>query len=140
MMPASEERGFDRRRVVYLARVFSFVRRHQAWLWLSLVLLLVHAATRLAQPWLVKVAIDEHLTASGAGDAFSGLVAAFAGVAVLEWFCRHFQLRALERAGQGALLDLRKAVFAHLQKLPLGYFDRTPVGRLVGRATTAVES
>ena len=141
MMPRSQDQvGFDRRRVVYLARVFSFVRRHQHWLWLSLLLLLVHAATRLAQPWLVKVAIDEHLTADGAGDSFSTLVLAFAGVAVLEWFCRHYQLRALELAGQGALLDLRKAVFAHLQRLPLGYFDRTPVGRLVGRATTDVES
>ena len=59
MMPRSQDQvGFDRRRVVYLARVFSFVRRHQHWLWLSLLLLLVHAATRLAQPWLVKVAID----------------------------------------------------------------------------------
>lgn len=141
MMPRSQDQvGFDRRRVVYLARVFSFVRRHQHWLWLSLLLLLVHAATRLAQPWLVKVAIDEHLTTEGAGDSFTTLVLAFAGVAVLEWFCRHYQLRALERAGQGALLDLRKAVFAHLQRLPLGYFDRTPVGRLVGRATTDVES
>jgi ATP-binding cassette subfamily B multidrug efflux pump len=141
MMPRpQEERGFDRRRVVYLARVFSFVRRHQVWLWLSLLLLLVHAATRLAQPWLVKVAIDEHLTVSGAGTGFPILVGGFAVVAVLEWFCRHYQLRALERAGQGALLDLRRAVFAHLQKLPLGFFDRTPVGRLVGRATTDVES
>lgn len=129
----------DPRRVLYLRRVWSFVRPHQRWLWLSFGLLLVSSATRLLNPWLVKTAIDEHLV-GGVLDGFFVLVAAIFGVGVLEWCCRHVQMRALERAGQDALLDLRRAVFAHLQRLPMRFFDRTPVGRLVGRATTDVES
>src|SRR5690606_26365971 len=61
-------------------------------------------------------------------------------VALVDWACRHAQMRSLERSGQDALLDLRRAVFAHLQRLPTAFFDRTPVGRLVGRATTDVEA
>jgi ATP-binding cassette subfamily B protein len=140
MRPAEDAApAVDPRRVLYLARVWSFVRPHQRWLWLSFALLLVSAAARLLQPFLVKIAIDEHLIA-GALDGFWPLLLGLLGIAVLEWVCRHVQLRALERAGQDALIDLRRAVFAHLQRLPMRFFDATPVGRLVGRATTDVES
>ena len=42
--------------------------------------------------------------------------------------------------GQKAMYDLRSAIFSHIQKLPVKFFDKNPVGRLVTRVTTDVES
>jgi ABC-type multidrug transport system fused ATPase/permease subunit len=46
----------------------------------------------------------------------------------------------MSRTGQAAMRDLRRAVFAHIQRLHLGFFDTMPVGRLVTRATNDVEN
>ena len=46
----------------------------------------------------------------------------------------------MSRTGQAAMRDLRSDVFAHIQRLHLGFFDRYPVGRLVTRATNDVEN
>src|SRR4029434_7360970 len=51
-------------------------------------------------------------------------------------FC-HYYLSML--VAQRCLADLRVAVFSHVQKLPMSYFDRNPVGRLVTRMTTDVD-
>ncbi len=131
--------GARERRRGSFAQVWSVVRPHQRFLWLSLALLLVNAAARLAQPWLVKTAIDQNLV-GGSLDGFYRIIGALAGIAVVEWFARRYQMLALERAGQDALLGLRRRVFSHLQRLPMSFFDRTPTGRLVGRATTDVEA
>jgi ABC-type multidrug transport system fused ATPase/permease subunit len=50
------------------------------------------------------------------------------------------QVFLLERTGQSVVFDLRNAVFAHLQRLPSSFFDRSPVGRLMTRVTTDVEA
>ncbi len=105
----------------------------------SLTLLLVHSGCRLAQPWLIMVAIDEHLLGADIAG-FWPLLWTFLGIAALEMVARYLQQISLEVAGQRALLRLRRDVFAHLQTLPTRFFDRTPVGRLVGRVTTDIES
>ncbi|MCZ6859056.1 MAG: ABC transporter transmembrane domain-containing protein, partial [Alphaproteobacteria bacterium] len=64
----------------------------------------------------------------------------YLAVAGLEALLRRWQLIALETAGQGSLFDLRLKVFRHLQRLPARFFDRTPIGRLVGRVTTDIEA
>ena len=143
-MTVVEHPGATRRRTDVptwhlVARLWAIVRPHQRWLWVSFALLLVHAGTRLLQPWLVKTALDEHLIDDRL-DGFWWLATGYFAVAVVEWAARRGQLLCLERTGQNALLDLREQVFAHLQRLPMRYLDRTPVGRLVGRATTDVES
>lgn len=117
----------------------EIVRPQRTLLRWSLWWLIVNAGCRLAQPWLVMIAIDEHLT-PGRLEGFWLLVAAFAGVAVLEMIARYLQQTSLERAGQGALLELRCSVFAHVQRLPVRFFDRTPTGKLVGRITTDIEA
>jgi ATP-binding cassette subfamily B protein len=90
-------------------------------------------------PWLVKVAIDEHL-ALGDLEGYYPLLLAFLGVGIANGVLRRAQHIAMETGGQNALLDLRLAVFRHLQQLPASFFDRTSTGRLVGRVTTDVEA
>ncbi len=120
-------------------RLRGVMARQKGWIGLSFVLLLLASGCRLAQPWILMRAIDRHLIGAEAGG-FGALMAAFAGVAVVEMGARWLQQLALETAGQRALLQLRRQVFAHLQRLPAAFFDRTPIGRLVGRVTTDVEA
>lgn len=120
-------------------RLLPFVRPYRRLIGVSLALLLAGSAAGLATTWILKLAIDDHL---GTGD-FSGfgiLVGAFALLALVELVAKGFQLWTVDVAGQNALLDLRSAVFRHLQRLSSSFYDRTPIGRLVGRVTTDVEA
>src|SRR5260370_21283001 len=46
----------------------------------------------------------------------------------------------MQRVGQQTMYDMRGEIFGHLQRLPMSYFDRNPVGRLVTRVTTDVDA
>ena len=122
-----------------LRRLWPFVRPHAHLLWIGLACLLLLSACRLAMPWLVKVAIDDHL-ALGDLEGYFPLLLAFLGVGLANGVLRRAQHIAMETGGQNALLDLRLAIFRHLQQLPASFFDRTSTGRLVGRVTTDVEA
>lgn len=128
--------AFDARLV---RRLWVFVRPQRRRLLLGFALLLATMACRLALPYLVKVAIDDHFTPQVA-EGFWILVALFVAVAVAEAAARRWQMLAVERAGQDALYDMRASLFRHLQGLPSRFFDRTPTGKLVGRVTTDVEA
>lgn len=105
----------------------------------SVALMLVVTGAALAQPFLWKILIDDHLVPRRAGGlALPAL--AFAGVAVIELLARFGQMYAMERTGQNVILALRGRIFAHLQGLDSAFFDRNPVGRLMTRVTTDVEA
>ena len=46
----------------------------------------------------------------------------------------------MQWVGQEIMYDLRREIFEHLQRLPISFFDRSPVGRLVTRVTTDVDA
>jgi ATP-binding cassette subfamily B protein len=91
------------------------------------------------QPYLVKEVIDGFIVARRT-EGLALPVALFLTTLILDFVLGFFQIYFLERTGQNVVFDLRNAVFAHLQRLPSSFFDRTPVGRLMTRVTTDVES
>jgi len=133
----------DSKGVVYDAhlvrRLWQYVAPHQRWLWISLALLLFGAAVGLLQPWLLKLAIDRFI-APGNMDGYGWILCGVAGAALFELSARAVQSITLEIAGQNALLDLRQAVFRHLQQLSARFYDKTPTGKLIGRVTTDIEA
>jgi ATP-binding cassette subfamily B protein len=62
------------------------------------------------------------------------------GVVLGSFLIQYAQIRVMQRIGQEVMYDLRKEIFTHLQRLPLSFHDRTPVGQLVTRATTDVDA
>ena len=120
-------------------RLWGWVRPYRGLVALTLLLLAAVAAAQLAQPYLLKLAIDGYIVQRNA----SGLllpVGLFLGALVAEFVLGFLQLYVLEKTGQNVVFDLRQAVFAHLQRLPSTFFDRHPVGRLMTRLTSDVES
>lgn len=122
-----------------IRRLWGYVRPYRGLVMLSLLLLLAVSAAQLVQPYLIKVAIDEHIL----GDSREGLgmlAVVFLSALAAEFLLRFAQLYVLERTGQNVVYDLRVEVFSHLHRLPSSFFDRNPVGRLMTRTTTDVEA
>lgn len=125
------------RDVSLLRRLLPFVKPHAGLFTASLLLMPLAAIGGLLQPYLLKRAIDAMLADDAAGLRF--VVIAFAGVLGFEFVTRFAQTYVLQLTGQRATADLRAALFAHVQKLRIAYFDRTPVGRIVTRLTNDVD-
>ena len=120
-------------------RLWPFVKPHRRMIGVSLALLLTGSAAGLATTWLLKIAIDQHV-ARGDFEGLWLIVVGFAALATVELVAKGRQTWTVDVAGQNALLDLRMAVFTHLQRLSSSFYDKTPIGRLVGRVTTDVEA
>lgn len=122
-----------------LHRLWRYVRPYRKQFVLSLVCLPVTSAFLLAQPYILKLAVDGYITHNDSqGLAVAGLM--FAGALLGEFLFFYWQYRATMSVAQQSLADLRADLFAHLQELPSSFFDRNPVGRLVTRLTTDVDA
>jgi ATP-binding cassette subfamily B multidrug efflux pump len=122
-----------------LRRLLGYLRPHLGAVAAAFVLIVAQAGIDLVGPYLTKVAIDRHIAT---GDA-SGL-ARVAGLYLLAlaaaFVVRFGQNTIMQMAGQRIMQDMRREIFAHLQRLHVGHFDRNPVGRLMTRVTTDVDA
>ncbi|BDV41234.1 xenobiotic ABC transporter ATP-binding protein [Geotalea uraniireducens] len=128
-------KAYDRQ---LMKRFVGYVRPY--W-WLAattLLLLPLAAAARLAQPWLLKVAIDGHIV-TGKLAGLPLVAAGFLALIVSDSLLTFLQSWLLQYLGQKVMFDLRLELFTHLQRLPVAFFDRVPTGSLVTRVTSDVE-
>jgi ATP-binding cassette subfamily B protein len=122
-----------------LRRLWRYVRPYRAQFMLSLICLPLTSAFLLAQPYILKLAVDQFIAHHDTqGLAKTGLL--FLGALVGEFVFFYLQYHATMSVAQHSLSDLRIELFNHLQKLPASFFDRNPVGRLVTRLTTDVDA
>ena len=120
-------------------RLWEYARPYKGTIFLSTGLLLITSLLGLAQPYLIKVAIDNHI-AAGVYDGLIIIVILFVALLLTEFTLKYFQGYLVQRTGQRAMFDLRLKLFSHIQRLPLKFFDATPVGRVMTRLTNDVEN
>lgn len=121
--------------------MLRFIRYVHPYRWLALaalVLLPLSAAARLAQPLVLKAAIDNHIV-TGRLEGLPLVAAGFLLLIVAESLITFLEVWLLQYLGQRVMLDLRLELFAHVQRLPVSFFDRTATGGLVTRLTSDVE-
>lgn len=127
---------YDRR---LAGRLFGYVRPYRGLMLAAVGLLLVDGLLQLVGPWLTKVVIDDAIPT---GDL--GLVTQAALIFLVSLFvqfgAQYGETVLTALLGQRVMHDLRRDLFAHLQRLPIPFFDRNPVGRLVTRVTSDVEA
>lgn len=124
-------RVFDPR---ILARIWAFVRPYRRQVWMSVAAVLVFTATQLAIPLIIRSAIDDGLAQGAAGrGALIQAVALFVAVIGVNAVASLIQERTVGRAAENVLFDIRRAMFAHLQHVSMGFMDKTEVGRLMSR-------
>ncbi len=101
--------------------------------------LIVGTIAALAPAPLAKAAIDDGIS-TGDERALTVIVILFLFSALLVWVGTYFQTYLTGWVGQRALQDLRRQIFAHLQEMPIGFYERRPAGVLISRMTNDVEA
>lgn len=131
-----------------MKRLLEYMRPYKWRVIFALALVAVVTPLELAPPALFGKAIDKYLV-PGAGhhvslhDARHGLVlisAIWLLVIAFDFLAQYIQIRIMQRVGQQTMYDMRAEIFGRLQRLPMSYFDRNPVGRLMTRVTTDVDA
>ncbi|HEY5219693.1 MAG TPA: ABC transporter ATP-binding protein [Gemmatimonadaceae bacterium] len=122
-----------------MRRLLRYVRPYGWLVLVSLVLLMVDGLVQLVGPILTQRVIDVALPAHDTALAMHAALL-FAGSLVVGFVVQFGDTMLTSLLGQRVMRDLRNDIFAHLQRLPIRFFDRTPVGRLVTRTTADVES
>jgi ATP-binding cassette, subfamily B, multidrug efflux pump len=131
-----------------LRRLLEYLRPYRSRVVLALALVAIVTPLELAPPKLFQVAIDRYLVPAMHRDlavhlAWHGILlisGVFLFVLIFDFLAQYIQIRIMQRVGQQTMYDMRRAIFAHIQRLPMSYFDRNPVGRLVTRVTTDVDA
>src|SRR5512133_1911616 len=121
-----------------LARFARYVRPYRTSIAAVMLILPLVAACRLAQPWIIKLAIDGHIT-TGRMAGLETIALAFTGILLLESLLSFLEVFLLQSVGQRVMADMRAELFRHAMTLPVTWFDRVPVGSAVTRLTSDVE-
>ena len=115
-----------------MRRLWAFTRPHLRLVLATCALFPAVALLELAQPYLVKIAIDDHIL-RGDWQGLGGVAVLFLGVLIALYGLRAAQAYLTQLTGQRVIHDLRAALFAHLQHQDARFYDRSPVGRLMTR-------
>jgi len=137
------ERGslFLRRRS--RALLVDLLRPYGPFLWVLVLAVIIENAARLSLPWLVHRGIDygvPPLLAGESGRVLYQTVALMLAAVVIQTGSRLFFLRQSGRVGQSVLLELRRRVFRHFQRLDVAFHDRYTTGRVVSRLTNDTDA
>lgn len=128
-------KAYDR---ALMARFARYLRPYLRLVLVTLCLLPVTTAAKLAQPYLIKLAIDNHIV-TGRMEGITELAAIFLLLILGESLLSFAEVWLLQYLGQRVMQDIRLELFTHVQRLSPRFFDRTPTGSLVTRLTSDVE-
>ena len=131
-----------------MKRLLEYMRPYRWRVFLALAMVAVVTPLELAPPYLFRQAIDKYLvpgvnralTESLAWRGILLISAIYFAVLLFDFLAQYVQIRIMQRVGQQTMYDMRKQIFTHLQRLPMTYYDRNPVGRLMTRVTTDVDA
>ncbi len=106
---------------------------------LAIFLLVSAAGLQIIGPWLIQMALDDAIP-TGDGELLATLAIAYLVATVGTFGFQYAQALVTTWLGQQVMYDLRTEIFRRLQELDLQFYDRNPVGRLMTRITSDVES
>jgi len=131
-----------------MRRLLGYMKPYRWSVVVALGMVAIVTPLELAPPMFFLYAIDHYfvpamnhqIPESAAWRGVGWLSLIFLFVLAADFLAQYVQIRIMQRVGQNTMYDMRTGIFAHLQKLPMSYFDRNPVGRLVTRVTTDVDA
>ena len=128
------DKGYDPK----VARgLMQFLKPYSARFLFALLLMVLVTSAAVSGPYFVKLAIDDGITANDP-IALRNIVLTYLVVSVLQLSLNYWRIRIMSRVGQHVLFDVRTAMFAHLQKLSLSFYNRYSVGRVITRVINDV--
>ena len=121
-----------------LRRFARYVAPYRLSIMIVVLILPLVAACRLAQPWIIKLAIDGHIT-TGKLAGLEQIALGFLGILLVESLLSFLEVYLLQSVGQRVMSDMRAELYRHVMHLPVSWFDRVPTGSAVTRLTSDVE-
>ncbi|MDQ0245806.1 ATP-binding cassette subfamily B protein [Bacillus fengqiuensis] len=124
-----------------LKRLLEFAKPYRRSFFVAFLLLLAATAADLAGPILIKVFIDDYLTPKKLdAPPLILLGTAYLGLHILKVVVQYFQHVKFNEIALHIIQDIRVDIFSKVQKMPMKYFDETPVGSIVSRVTNDTET
>lgn len=121
----------------HLKRAFVYVKRNRILMAVALLLSAIGAVVALLGPKITQKALDEAVPQKDI-PALLWLALAFFGVNAISVVLTVIRSRMMAHASQNIIFDIRKDLFAHLQKLPFSYYDSRPAGKILVRVVNYV--
>ncbi|QMV17851.1 ATP-binding cassette domain-containing protein [Granulicella sp. 5B5] len=141
---------YDRRLMSRLVRYLGPYKLQTA---ISGICIVIKAASDISGPYFVKVAVDTYFDPTHGKHGWlshhlspvpltgvTELAMLYLGALLLTFALEFVQTYLMQWTGQKIMFDLRSQIFRHIQRMSVGFFDRTPVGRLVTRVTSDVDA
>lgn len=121
-------------------RIWAFVKPYRMKIYLSVAAVLIFTITQLATPLIIGWAIDGAMVAGGNANNLIWAVVAFAVAVLFNFGASYVQETQVGQVAENVLFDMRRAMFAQLQRVSLSFMDKTEVGRLMSRLQGDVNS
>lgn len=131
-----ENKGIDS---LLLKRIITYLVPYKAWVALAFVSVITAAFLGPLRPKIVQVIIDREI-ANGDIDGLRRMIVFLIIILMAEGLLSLVNTYLTQWIGQRAIYDLRTKVYRHIQNQSLRFFDRTPIGKLITRVTSDVES
>ena len=123
-----------------IARILSYSKSYKKLFFISLFLTLLLASLAIVRPLLISKALNDFVINQKSEQGLNSICLLILFFLILEAFGQVVNLRLTNLLGQNIVRDLRTQVFSHILQLKNKYFDTTPVGTLVTRAVSDIES
>jgi len=122
-----------------MRRLLTYLRPHRKRVVIATILLILTSLLELVGPLLTKAAIDGAIAHKDMRELFI-ICFLFLGSLVVGLVLGYWSALLTQRVGQDIMLTMRGEIFSHLTRMPVAYFDRNPVGRLLTRLTSDVDA
>jgi ATP-binding cassette subfamily B protein len=120
-----------------LRRLLRYVLPYRRKFYAGIMLMLVATGAGLAGPWLIRAAVDSYIMV-GNYAGLTAMAGAYVALHAASWLANYWRQLLIAQVGQSVIFDLRRDLFAHLQRLNFRFFDRTPAGVLISRVVNDV--
>ncbi len=122
-----------------LKRIFKYVRPYRGIFYWSIFLTIAMAALSPIQPFLIKYTLDKFIL-TGKYNGLLQMTILMIGILFLQTLVQYNQTYLTNSLGQSVIKDLRIGVFNHITRLKLKFFDKTPLGQLITRTVSDLET
>ncbi|WP_017258725.1 ABC transporter ATP-binding protein [Pedobacter arcticus] len=122
-----------------LKRVFAYATPYKSTFFWSIFLTLALAALAPVRPYLIQLTLDKYVFFNDTTGLLN-MTLLMIGLLLLQTFVQYFQTLLTNTLGQSVIKDLRIDIFNHITKLRLKYFDKTPIGQLITRTVSDLET
>ena len=126
---------------IVIGRFLSYCLPYKKSLMLAVVAVLIFTITQISMPLIILYIIDNALVAGSKNRSVLDIGSVIFGlIIIINYAANFFQENLVGRAAERVLIDLRRDMFSHLQRVSLSFMDKTEVGRLMSRLQSDVNS